>query len=433
LDNEARYCPTCGEATGAVELEPSPACDPGEPAEVTMGAPRRRVLLTVAAVGVAALILSVAVVNGGGSPSRSAPTTVPAPSPTTTVVVPPTTPTSASLPYTTAPVAQQVAPHPEAAGLVVYVANNRGDVVRLDVGTGTIEHRTGFDGSDQHTGPWLPVGRKGGYVVSSRFAGRGNTIVGVSDDAASTPALLDGPSDGNSPSTQVAPAAEPDEVWLWNQNQDLSTTVRRMRIDGVVTAGPVTLPGFATVLGADGPGAVALSGPGGMYRAAVTGTAVDVGPAWPRVPVAYNDRSLVDLTCTGSLDCRLELVERASQQSRPVSQTPPSDLLASPLFATSLSPDGAWLAHITGLGDPTLTVYDLLGDRTPSSHHILAAAPLGSAYVPANLAFSPDGRWLVWLDQSDAVELWPVGTPQPPMTLTVPGLHNLTALSVAPA
>jgi hypothetical protein len=151
------------------------------------------------------------------------------------------------------------------------------------------------------------------------------------------------------------------------------------------------------------------------------------------VPVAYNDRSLVDLTCTGSLDCRLELVDRASQQSRPVSQTPPSDLAMLPFFVTSLSPDGAWLAHVNFTDESTLTVFDLLGDGTPSSHHILAAGPFGGPGAPATFAFSPDGRWLVFLDPFDTVALWPVGTPQPPLTITVPGLHNLTALSVAPA
>ena len=441
LDDQARYCPTCGQATGAVELDPSPADRPDEPAEVTLGAPRRRVLVGVAAVGVAALIVLVAVFNGGSSPSRSATTTVPPPSTPTTVVSSSTTPTSASPPATTVPVAQQVAPHAEAAGVVVYVATSQGDVVRLDLGTGTVQRRTDFDGADQNRGTWLPMGRKGGYVLQSPFDqrsnGAGRTILGVSDDPTSTPAVLQGPSDDNSPGgtqlgpvgTQLSPAAEPDEVWLWKQNQDSSTTVRRMRIDGVVTAGPVTLPRFAFVLGADGPGAVALAGPGGMYRAAVTGTAVDIGPVWPGLLVAYNDRSLLDLTCSGSLDCRLEMVDRASHESRAVSQKP-SDVATSPPFETSLSPDGAWLAHVNG---PTLTVYDLVGDGTPISHEIFAAAGLGPLGQAAPFAFSPDGRWLVFLDSSDTVELWPVGTPQPPVTITVPGLHGLTALSVAPA
>jgi hypothetical protein len=261
----------------------------------------------------------------------------------------------------------------------------------------------------------------------------GRTILGVSDDPASTPVVLHRPSDENSPGgMQLVPAAEPDEVWLWNQNQDLSTTVRRMRIDGVVTAGPVTLPRLAMVLGADGPGAVALVGPGGMYRARVTGTAVDIGLVWPREPVAYNDRSLLDLTCTRSLNCRLDLVDRASRHSRPVSQ---KTLAALPFFETSLSPDGAWRAQLSDPSKPTMTVYDLLGDGTPISHEIVAPARFvgfGSS-APVPFAFSPDGRWLVLLDPSDAVELWPVGRPQPPVRITVPGLHGLTALSVAPA
>src|SRR5262249_4921275 len=130
LDEGARYCSTCGQATGAVELEPSPA-GPGERAEVTLGASRRRVVVVVAAVAVMALIVAVVVFNGGGSPSRSAPTTVPAPSTPTTVVAS-TTPTSASPAATTVPVARDA----EAAGVVVYLATREGDVVRVDVGTG---------------------------------------------------------------------------------------------------------------------------------------------------------------------------------------------------------------------------------------------------------------------------------------------------------
>jgi hypothetical protein len=433
LVDQARYCSSCGEPTGAVELEPSAADGAGQPAEVTLGAPRRRVLVTVAAVVVAALVVAVMVFNGGSSPSRSAATTVPSPSPPTTVVPPTTvlpspTPTSASPAATTVPVAQQVAPHAEAAGVVVYLATSHGEVVRLDVGTGTVERRTGFGRADQNTGTWLPTGRKGGYVLRSPYD---RTILGVSDDPASTPAVLDGPSDGNSPgATQLAPAAEPDEVWIFNQNPDLSTTVRRMRIDGVVTAGPVTLPRFAAMLGADGPGAVALGGPGGMYRAKVTGTAVEIERVWPGLILAYNDRSLLGLTCTGSLDCRLEMVDRASQQSRPVSQKP-SDVAH--VFVASLSPDGAWLALVNGASGSTLTVYDLVGDGTPISHDVAGSFGPGPADQHAPVVFSPDGRWLVFLDPSDTVELWPVGRPEPPVTVTVPGLHGLTALSVAPA
>ena len=212
LDDQARYCPTCGQATGAVELEPFPADRPGEPAEVTLGAPRRRVLVAVAAVGVAALIVLVTVFNGGRSPSRSVPTTVAPPSTPTTVVPSSTTPTSASPAATTVPVAQQVAPHAEAAGVVVYLATSQGDVVRLDVGTGTVQRRRDFDGADQHTGTWLPMGRKGGYVLQSPYDpssnGAGGTVLGVSDDPTSTPAVLQGPSDDNPPrGIQLRPAA----------------------------------------------------------------------------------------------------------------------------------------------------------------------------------------------------------------------------------
>src|SRR5262249_2505690 len=156
------------------------------------------------------------------------------------------------------------------------------------------------------------------------------------------------------------------------------------------TAGPVALPRFATVLGADGPSAVAVAGPGGMYRATVTGTAVDIGPVWPRLPVAYNDHSLLDLTCNGSLVCHLDIVERASQPSRPVAQDA-SDV-ASRFFDTSLSADGAWLARVDGQSPPKLTVFDLRGNGAPMSQEIMSAPSFGPLDQSASYAFSPDGK-----------------------------------------
>jgi hypothetical protein len=430
LDADARYCPMCGEATGAVELESS--LDEHESAvSVTLGGSRRRRgLIAIAVVTVAALIVLVTVFNGG-HPSRSASTTVPVASAPTTAPpstsAPSTAPPTTVAPPTTAPVTQQVAAQPEAAGVIVYVATNAGAVARLDLGTGAVVARSDFNTLGQHTGPWLVTARQHGYVLSSPYD-PSSVILGVTDDPASTPAILQGPLD-NSSGTQLAAAAEPDEVWIWNQTQDLLTTVRRVRIDGTVTAGPVTLPRFATVMGGDGAGAVALVGPGGMYRATITGTTVEIGPTWPRLAVAYNDRSLVDLTCTGSLDCRLEMVDRATQQSRPL-DADASDI-ASSFFATALSPDSGWLAHVDGRS--ALTVYDLRGDGTPISHEILAAPSFGSDGQPASFAFSADGRWLVFLGPADTVELWAVGTPQPPVAITVPGLSGLTTLAVAPA
>jgi hypothetical protein len=315
--------------------------------------------------------------------------------------------------------------------VIAYVATNNGDVVRLDLGTGAVVGRSDFNGVDPHTGPWLVTARKNGYVLSSPYD-PSSVILGVGADPASTPVVLQGPLDDSSlGGTQLAPAAEPDEVWLWNQTRDLSTTVRRVSIDGTVTAGPVTLPRFASVLGADGLGSLALVGPGGMYRATVTGTALAIGPVWPRLAVAYNDQSLLDLVCTGSLDCRLEMVDRATHHTHPVNAKPTD--VAWPFFDSALAPDGGWLAHVDGRSPPTLTVYDLRGDGTPISHEVLAAASFGPVGPAASFAFSPDGRWLVFLGAADTVELWAVGTPQPPVTISVPGLSDLTALSVAPA
>jgi hypothetical protein len=324
-----------------------------------------------------------------------------------------------------------VAAHPEAMGVVVDLATTEGDVLRVDVGSGAVSRRSALTGAGDHTGPWLVMARRHGYVLSSP-SDPGGVILGVSDDPHAPPTVLSATVDDNPPgTTQVAPAAEPDEVWLWNQTSDTSTVLRRVRIDGSVTAGPVTLPRFAFVLGADGPGAVALSGPGGMYRATVTGTAVAVALQWPRLPVAYNDASLLDLSCDGSLNCRLQIVDRATRRTRAVRQAPGD--VVSPYLESLLSPDGAWLAHIDGRGEPTLTVYDVRGDGTPISHEILAGSSFGPLGQPVSFGFSPDGRWLAFLGVANDIELWAVGTTEPPLSIVVPGGHDLSGLSVAPA
>ena len=103
-----------------------------------------------------------------------------------------------------------------------------------------------------------------------------------------------------------AAAAEPDEVWVWNDAVDnLASVVKRVRLDGTVTAGPVTLPRYATVLGDDGPGGLAVQGPSGFYHAAIDGTTVTMQQLWPRAPVVYSSGALLDLNCDDHLDCHL--------------------------------------------------------------------------------------------------------------------------------
>jgi hypothetical protein len=277
------------------------------------------------------------------------------------------------------------------------------------------------------------MARQHGYVVTPTSFDPAMSLFAVGDGPDAVPVELAAIESGASATDrlQIGPAAEPDEVWVWADAAPQTVTLKRMRIDGTVTAGPVTLPRFAVVLGADGPGAVALSGPGGMYRATVDGTDVRVDHVWPRPPIAYNDGSLLDVSCTADMTCGLEMVDRASGTTRSVAQNPPD--VDAGYFESIISPDGAWLAHVNYDGDgPQLEVYDLRSDGPPISHQILASATFGVLGSPTSYGFSPDGKWLVFLGLPGQIELWQVGTPQAPVTFAVPGLYDVATLSVVP-
>src|SRR5947209_16339941 len=100
----------CGHATGSIAVEEPAAIDDGRTAEVTIGAPRRRWLIAVAVVGVAALIVTVTVFNSGHAPSATAPTTVPATTVAATTTSAPTT--TVPVTSTTAAVSPRVSPRP---------------------------------------------------------------------------------------------------------------------------------------------------------------------------------------------------------------------------------------------------------------------------------------------------------------------------------
>jgi hypothetical protein len=228
----------------------------------------------------------------------------------------------------------------------------------------------------------------------------------------------------------VAPAAEPDQVWVWNDGP-AAPTVTRMSLDGQPVAGPVTMPAYSTVLGADGPGAVALAGPDGFYRAVVDGTTVSVERTSPRVPLTYSDSSLLELACSSTLDCHVELIDRASGAARPVAVPPPDFFFASfSPYDSALSPDGKWLARIERGGENgRLLVYHvdsgevaLRAEITPN-FGVLHQLPFG---------FSADGRWLVYVDGDSDINVWSVGSADAPLIVELPGLQSINSVSVAP-
>jgi hypothetical protein len=230
---------------------------------------------------------------------------------------------------------------------------------------------------------------------------------------------------------EIAAAAEPDQVWVWHRGEVQGASIVRTDMDGSVKAGPVTLPRLATVLGADGPGAVALAGPDGFYRAAIAGTSLSVERVWPRAPVAYNAGWLLDLVCQLDLACHVELVDRTTGASRPVAVPPPSYFGFFNRTANVLSPDGRWLVKVPEFaGDPRIVVYDLQDGAAPrefdaglNSFGSISGAPFG---------FSPDGRWLLFLGANSKINVLDVAAMDPPIVVDVGDTNSISSLSVVP-
>lgn len=437
VPDAAVYCPACGTPTGNLTFEPVDSGDTGDSLEVGIGAPRRRwtVPATLAAVG--AVVAGVVVIGGRGGGTAAPPTTVPSTvAPSTTVT--PSTASTAPAPTTSTSVFSSLVTgrpfEPGADGLVVYLGLGNDDLARIDLGAGTIDRRvlTGPTGG----GPWMALGRRGGAVIASARDDQ-TDVYGLADGPSSVPQRLatrENTDDGGSTSPQAAPAAEPHEVWVWHEGGANGTTVRRMRLDGTVTAGPVTLPKFATLMGPDGPGAVDLAGPDGLYRASIDGQSAAIERIWPRVPMIVTSTAFVDLVCSDALDCHLSVVDRVTGATRPVA-TPASDLFNGYYYGfaapDSLSPDGRWLAHLEYSGQsPRLVVYDLLEGGTAVDRAIMGSFYGGIRSLP--YGFSPDGRFLLFVDTSGALGVWRVGSGDEPHKLVINGVTSISSMSVSP-
>ena len=215
-------------------------------------------------------------------------------------------------------------------------------------------------------------------------------------------------------------AAEPDEVWAWNDaNSGEPVTIKRVRLDGTVTAGPVVLSRFGTVFGADGPGAILLQGSGGLYRAVIDGPSVAVERVSPTVPLAYSSGAFLQVDCDDGLQCHLAVVDRATGTARIV----PGDVIdrVVPSYDNTLSADGRWLVNASYENDPQakLDVYDLTTGELVMQDDVMPRA-YGLLGTPQSAEFTPDGQWLVYFNLSAGIRLWKVGSADKPLTFDVP-------------
>ncbi len=437
LPGAAAYCPSCGTPTGNLAIEPVAADDAEAAVEVALGHSRRRWAGPAVVAAVVAVAVGVVVIGGRGGGTTSPPTTVPATtSPPTTA--PPSTASTPPAPTTTTSIySSLVTGQPFVAGadgLVVYLGVGSDEVARVDLGAGTVDRR--LLTSPAGGGPWMALGRRGGAVIASA-RGDQTDLYGVADGPGSVPhqlATWEDTGDGGATSPQAAPATEPDEVWVWHEGGANGITVRRMRLDGTVTSGPVTLPKFATLMAPDGPGALVVSGPDGLYRATVDGQSLSIDHIWPRVPVVVTPTAFLDLVCSDSLDCHLSVVDRATGDARLVT-TPASELFNGYYYAFAapddLSPDGRWLAHLEYSGQsPRLVVYDLVEGEVAVDRPITGSFYGGIRSLP--YSFSADGRFLLFVDPSGALGVWTVGSDTPPHNVLISGVSSISSMSVLP-
>jgi hypothetical protein len=436
MPGDAVYCPACGAASGALRVEPVGGDAETSSAEVALGSPKRRWLAPAVIAAVVALIVVVAVVGGGRDKPAASPTTSTAPATTTPATTSDATTTTNPGPTTptTTYAAYAVPPLPDAAGLVVYESTNEGEVLRIDLGTGAIQRRRPPLGARAIAGPWVVLARQGGFAMADGSYDSQSPVYGVLDGPDGAVARLAEWSveDTGSVPPRVVGAAEPDEVWAWNDTMNGGpSTVKRVRLDGTVTAGPVTLPRYGTVMGADGPGALAVQSAGGFYRATIEGDQVTMERLWPRVPLAYSRGALLDLECNDQLECHLVVVDRNTGAARPV----PGDAIdhVVPSFDRTLSADGRWVVNVeydNGANTTKVSVYDLTtgalvmqDDALPSNYGFFAPGQTAQ--------FSADGRWLAYFNLSGGIRLWKVGSPDPPVTYNVP-ITIVTMISLAP-
>jgi hypothetical protein len=431
----AAYCPACGAASGNLRVEAVGGEVEAPSADVALGGHRRRWLAPVVIAAVSALIVVVAVAGGGrDEPSASPATVIPAttPAPSTTVVPRSTVPAPSTT--TTGYSAFSAAPMPEAAGVVLYETTNEGAVLRIDLGTGAVQRRY-VPVEPRVAGPWMVLARQGGFAMADGSYDDQSPLYGVADGPDTPAVTLAAWSEHETHGTlapRVAAAAEPDQVWVWNDAMDgEQVTIKRMRLDGTPTAGPVTLPRFASVLGQDGPGALALQGASGFYRATIEGQELRIDRQWPTVPLAYSAGALLDLACDSALECQLTVVDRATGAARPV----PGDVIDQIMrsYDNALSADGRWLATVpygTSAG-PKLTVYDLTTGAVALEDDVL---PKNYGFLGGvqSAEFTTDGQWLVYFNISSGIRLWKVGSAGPPATFTVSGVTNVNMISVAP-
>jgi hypothetical protein len=358
------------------------------------GRNRRRSPLALAAV-VAVLIAGVLVVSrdNGGS-SSTAPTTTAAPARTT---APDTTTTIAAATTTTVHLDQRVAPElslGEQTGLVVYLALPRQDeqiLYAVDLDQGVFREVATMTYGDGE----LPI--------------LGDAIV-VSTDTAELLVHPDGATKmlGDPPETAFT-AGRSDAYWKVDFTDSQTPSVAIFVVIGAPEQRSVSIPAGFIPFAGDGVGGLLVSGPDERtYRLPPDGDTLVLLDT--SSPLDTANGQMAALRCDETLKCRIEVVDLASGNRRPIPASKPQDGPA------SLAPDGAHLAQVITSPDGDREV--LLVFNTATGDTLLHAPYEGLSYQAGPPRWSPDGRWLFWSD-ARGLEAWNIDRIQP-LTIDLP-------------
>jgi hypothetical protein len=414
----ATICPACGATDGLVLESAVVELDHGEAAEVDLGSARRRWPVVVLAGGLVVALAAGAVVSSRPDDQAlvpDTPTTVAAPTTTTAVA---TTPASRRPDRDRYAVEHLAGPMlAESTGAVLYGMSEDAEVVRIDLDGGVVTRRRLRGPSGERADGFSVLARSGLAVLA---APGGQGALSVPDGPRTPTQWLSGAG------ARIVPAADPDQVWRIVARDDGSAVAERLGADGEPRLPRVEVPAGADVLGDDGHGLLLAGAPGGTYVLGAEG-AIRVADG---TPVAWSAMRLVVTSCDGALVCTWQVIDRADGSSRDVPAT--GDLRRG--VAATLSPDGRWLAQLSGDTGGGLELVDLTdGSRRQVGASVVDA--WGFGYASAGMWWAPDGHHLFWLDGDGLVNVWSneAGTVVLDGAGAVPKLRSLSVAPAAPA
>jgi hypothetical protein len=363
--------------------------------------PWRRWALPAAVVLLLAVAGVVAIQSRGDAPSVAASATPSAPSPTPTATVSPLNWTDSR------PVTIEVG-HPllgVTAGWELF-ARSETEVVRVELAAGRITRTP------------VPQLNSGGPV--SFLALPDSVIVRPLDNVVGY-LIRDGAPTANLAGAlgfggPALPGPQPGTVWVPTTAD--SDRLLLVNADGAVVGPTLTLPTTANGFPyADGSGNVLFSGVGGVYRLSQAGTQrISTG----RLVAAGATRWLTD-ECDDRAQCSLVVIDKSSGARRALTGAP----IPAPYALGAISPDGRFAAVVGQVGAG--------GNSSVSILDLVNGAPLPPAVSvnPRNdqsteMAWSPDSRWLFFVDEAGRVRVLDPGHDVLDLGVTLPSAQQLT-------